>query len=44
MAAKRPPQAFHLDTVDVKLATDGENMRIRLIGIDAPESVNPDES
>ena len=32
------------DTLDVKPATGGETMRIRLIGIDAPESVNPDES
>lgn len=32
------------DTLDVKPATGGDTMRIRLIGIDAPESVNPDES
>lgn len=32
------------DTLDVKPVTGGETMRIRLIGIDAPESVNPDES
>ena len=30
------------DTLDVEV--DGEKMRIRLIGIDAPESVHPDES
>jgi len=28
----------------VKPAAGGETMRIRLIGIDAPESVNPDDS
>lgn len=32
------------DTLDVKPAAGGETMRIRLIGIDAPESVNPDDS
>lgn len=32
------------DTLDVKPAAGGNTMRIRLIGIDAPESVNPDES
>ena len=32
------------DTIDVKPAAGGDTMRIRLIGIDAPESVNPDES
>lgn len=32
------------DTLDVKPAAGGDTMRIRLIGIDAPESVNPDES
>ena len=32
------------DTLDVKPAAGGYTMRIRLIGIDAPESVNPDES
>ena len=32
------------DTFDVKPAAGGDTMRIRLIGIDAPESVNPDES
>lgn len=32
------------DTIDVKLAAGVETMRIRMIGIDAPESVNPDES
>ena len=32
------------DTLDVKPAEGGETMRIRLIGIDAPESVNPDDS
>lgn len=32
------------DTIDVKPAAGGETMRIRLIGIDAPESVNPDKS
>lgn len=31
------------DTLDVKPAAGGDTMRIRLIGIDAPESVNPDE-
>ena len=32
------------DTLDVKPPAGGDTMRIRLIGIDAPESVNPDES
>lgn len=32
------------DTLDVKPAAGGDTMRIRLIGIDAPESVNPDDS
>ncbi len=32
------------DTLDVKPGAGGETMRIRLIGIDAPESVNPDDS
>lgn len=32
------------DTLDVKPAAGGETMRVRLIGIDAPESVNPDDS
>lgn len=31
------------DTLDVKPAAGGETMRIRLIGINAPESVNPDD-
>lgn len=32
------------DTLDVKPGAGGETMRVRLIGIDAPESVNPDDS
>lgn len=32
------------DTLDVKSVAGGETMRVRLIGIDAPESVNPDDS